>query len=178
MLTETFEEPLAQILEVLPKSRQTLFFSATITQCIEKLKSGKSELTFIDANPNEESLENLSQLYVFVPKSVQVNYLHHLLRDHFSEESCIVFAATIEDCQLYTTMLDILGFSVTGLHSLQTQRQRLASLGKFRAQRAKILIATATWTSWIMLAFEALGFGSFWTSPWRSSFESEGFKSK
>ena len=39
-------------------------------------------------------------------------------------------------------MLDILGFEVTGLHSLQTQRQRLASLGKFRASRAKILIAT------------------------------------
>ena len=143
LLTETFEEPLAQILELLPKSRQTLFFSATITQCIEKLKAGK-ELIFMDANPKQESLENLSQLYVFVPKSVQVNYLHHLLLKHFAEESCIVFAKTIEDCQLYTTMLDILGFSVTGLHSLQTQRQRLASLGKFRAERAKILIATAT----------------------------------
>ena len=95
-----------------------------------------------DANPNEESLENLTQLYVFVPKSVQVNYLHYLLRQHFPEDSCIVFAATIEECQLYTTMLDILGFEVTGLHSLQTQRQRLASLGKFRASRAKILIAT------------------------------------
>lgn len=95
-----------------------------------------------DANPNEESLENLTQLYVFVPKSVQVNYLHYLLREHFPEDSCIVFAATIEDCQLYTTMLDILGFEVTGLHSLQTQRQRLASLGKFRASRAKILVAT------------------------------------
>eukprot|EP00435_Cladocopium_sp_Y103_P013203 s4958_g3.t1 len=141
LLTQTFEEPLGQILELLPKERQTLFFSATITQCIQKLKKGK-DLTFIDANPNEESLENLTQLYVFVPKSVQVNYLHYLLRQHFPEDSCIVFAATIEECQLYTTMLDILGFEVTGLHSLQTQRQRLASLGKFRASRAKILIAT------------------------------------
>ena len=42
-------------------------------------------------------------------------------------------------------MLDILGFEVTGLHSLQTQRQRLATdwwFGTFRASRAKILIAT------------------------------------
>lgn len=206
LLTQTFDDPLGQILEVLPKSRQTLFFSATVTQCIEKLKKGK-ELTLIDANPNEESLETLTQLpprllvdfeicvlfkplfsrnmsipparehcyrlYVFVPKSVQINYLHYLLQKHFPEESCIVFAASLDECQLLTTMLDILGFEaplhfyfsrhlsrshsrrklpepphgfrtrqVTGLHSLQSQRQRLASLGKFRASRAKILVAT------------------------------------
>ena len=46
LLTQTFEEPLGQILELLPKERQTLFFSATITQCIQKLKKGK-DLTFI-----------------------------------------------------------------------------------------------------------------------------------
>ena len=126
---------------MLPESRQTLFFSATITECIEKLRKGK-DLMLVDANPREESLQNLTQLYVFVPKSVQVNYLHYLLKAHFSDESCIIFAQTIEECQLFTTMLDILGFAVTGLHSLQSQRQRLASLGKFRASRADILLAT------------------------------------
>eukprot|EP00931_Biecheleriopsis_adriatica_P048307 TRINITY_DN2790_c0_g1_i1.p1 TRINITY_DN2790_c0_g1~~TRINITY_DN2790_c0_g1_i1.p1 ORF type:complete len:564 (+),score=114.04 TRINITY_DN2790_c0_g1_i1:74-1765(+) len=141
LLTQTFEEPLSQIIEILPKSRQTLFFSATITQCIEKLRKGK-DLMLLDANPNEESLDNLTQEYVFVPKSVQVNYLHYLLRAHFPDDSCIVFAHTIEDCQLFTSMLDILEFEVTGLHSLQSQRQRLASLGKFRAGKAKILVAT------------------------------------
>merc|ERR1719446_717247 len=40
------------------------------------------------------------------------------------------------------TMLEILGFPVTGLHSLQTQRRRQACLNKFRAGRAKILVAT------------------------------------
>lgn len=141
LLTETFEDPLSRILEVLPESRQTLFFSATITECIEKLRKGK-DLMLVDANPKEKTLQNLTQLYVFVPKSVQVNYLHFLLKAHFSDESCIIFAQTIEECQMYTTMLDILGFAVTGLHSLQSQRQRLASLGKFRASRASILLAT------------------------------------
>mmetsp|Transcript_28838 Transcript_28838/g.67930 ORF Transcript_28838/g.67930 Transcript_28838/m.67930 type:complete len:505 (+) Transcript_28838:43-1557(+) len=141
LLTETFEDPLSRILEVLPESRQTLFFSATITECIEKLRKGK-DLMLVDANPKEETLQNLTQLYVFVPKSVQVNYLHFLLKSHFPDESCIIFAQTIEECQMYTTMLDILGFAVTGLHSLQSQRQRLASLGKFRASRASILLAT------------------------------------
>lgn len=141
LLTQTFEEDFSQIIEILPAERQTLLFSATITKCIEKLRSGK-DLLLMDANPNEESLDNLTQQYVFVPSSVQVNYLHYLLREHFSTDSCIVFAPTIEMCQLLTSMMEILDFEVTGLHSLQSQRQRLASLGKFRAGRTKILLAT------------------------------------
>eukprot|EP00933_Yihiella_yeosuensis_P053224 TRINITY_DN5140_c3_g1_i1.p1 TRINITY_DN5140_c3_g1~~TRINITY_DN5140_c3_g1_i1.p1 ORF type:complete len:576 (+),score=115.46 TRINITY_DN5140_c3_g1_i1:73-1728(+) len=141
LLTSTFEEPLLEIMNVLPKERQTLFFSATITRCIEKLKQGK-DLLLLDANPDGESLDNLTQSYVFVPQSVQVCYLHYLLWHHFSEESCIVFAPTIDLCQLFTTMLEILEFEVTGLHSLQSQRQRIASLGKFRAGRSTILVAT------------------------------------
>mmetsp|Transcript_68001 Transcript_68001/g.189915 ORF Transcript_68001/g.189915 Transcript_68001/m.189915 type:complete len:625 (+) Transcript_68001:98-1972(+) len=153
LLTPTFEEPLAEILAVLPKTRQTLLFSATITKSIEKLRSKLSggagtegaegkELLLLDANPNDETLANLTQQYVFVPQTVQVCYLHYLLRDHFADESCIVFAPTIEMCQLLTTMLDILEFPVTGLHSLQSQRERQASLGKFKSGRSTILIAT------------------------------------
>eukprot|EP00928_Gymnodinium_smaydae_P087957 TRINITY_DN72121_c0_g1_i1.p1 TRINITY_DN72121_c0_g1~~TRINITY_DN72121_c0_g1_i1.p1 ORF type:complete len:538 (-),score=140.70 TRINITY_DN72121_c0_g1_i1:111-1724(-) len=146
LLTSTFEEPLAEILAVLPKTRQTLLFSATITRSIEKLQAslsaGGKELMLLDTNPEDESLENLTQEYIFVPKVVQVCYLHFLLKEHFPDESCILFAPTIDLCQLLTTMFELLEFPVTGLHSLQSQRQRQACLGKFKAGRAKILIAT------------------------------------
>eukprot|EP00927_Polykrikos_kofoidii_P057526 TRINITY_DN51666_c0_g1_i1.p1 TRINITY_DN51666_c0_g1~~TRINITY_DN51666_c0_g1_i1.p1 ORF type:complete len:554 (-),score=93.77 TRINITY_DN51666_c0_g1_i1:23-1684(-) len=146
LLTPTFEEPLAEIISAIPKERQTLLFSATITQSIERLKSGMGgngkELMLIDANPADESLENLTQQYVFVPQTVQICYLHYLLNDHFYDESVIVFAPTIDLCQLLTSMLEILEFPVTGLHSLQSQRERQASLGKFRSGRCTILLAT------------------------------------
>lgn len=147
LLTQTFEEPLAEILDVLPKSRQTLLFSATMTKSIQRLRSqmGDDEakkLLLFDANPHEESLENLTQEYIFVPRIVQLCYLHLLLKEHFQEQTCIVFAPTIDRCQLLTTMLEFLGFSVTGLHSLHSQRHRQACLNKFRAGRARILVAT------------------------------------
>merc|ERR1711957_400172 len=41
-----------------------------------------------------------------------------------------------------TTMLELLGLPVTGLHSLQTQGKRQISLGKFRAGKVNILVAT------------------------------------
>jgi len=138
LLTQTFEEPLSEILPILPKARQTLLFSATITHSIEKLKlkfssEKEKELHLVDANPQDASLDTLTQQYIFVPKVAQICYLHYLLKEHFPDESCIVFAATIELCQLITTMFEFMKFSVTGLHSLHSQRQRLASLNKFRA---------------------------------------------
>eukprot|EP00747_Dinoflagellata_sp_TGD_P218810 gnl/TRDRNA2_/TRDRNA2_91015_c0_seq1.p1 gnl/TRDRNA2_/TRDRNA2_91015_c0~~gnl/TRDRNA2_/TRDRNA2_91015_c0_seq1.p1 ORF type:complete len:555 (+),score=122.26 gnl/TRDRNA2_/TRDRNA2_91015_c0_seq1:82-1746(+) len=147
LLTPTFDEPLGTILERLPKTRQTLLFSATITRSIEKLRldfghASAKELLLLDANPKDDTLENLEQQYIFVPKVVQFCYLHYLLKEDFHEQSCIVFTPTIDMCQLLTTMLEILGLSVTGLHSLQSQRQRQACLGKFRAGRCKVLVAT------------------------------------
>lgn len=142
LLTQTFEEPLAEIGALLPKNRQTLLFSATLTSSIDKLKALVPGLVIADSNPADESLEALTQQYVFVPKVVQLCYLHYLLQEHFVDQSCIVFTPRIEKCQLLTTMLEFLGFPVTGLHALQTQRQRQAHLGKFKAGRATILVAT------------------------------------
>jgi len=148
LLTPTFEEPLAEILQCVPKTRQTLLFSATITKSIERLRSklaggeASKELLLLDANPKGETLSNLTQEYIFVPKTVQACYLHYLLKSHFLEESCIIFTSTIDLCQLFTTMLEFLGFSVTGLHSLHSQRHRQACLNKFRGGRARILVAT------------------------------------
>lgn len=151
LLTETFEEPLAEILQSIPKTRQTLLFSATITKSIERLRTKlgggadgdkSKEVLLLNANPKEQSLENLAQQYMFVPKTVQACYLHYLLKSHFPEESCIIFTSTIDICQLFTTMLEFLGFSVTGLHSLHTQRHRQACLNKFKAGFCRILVAT------------------------------------
>mmetsp|Transcript_103242 Transcript_103242/g.287521 ORF Transcript_103242/g.287521 Transcript_103242/m.287521 type:complete len:392 (+) Transcript_103242:2-1177(+) len=142
LLTQTFEPPLAEILPILPKTRQTLLFSATLTASIERLAGKIPDLVVKDANPTDETLANLTQQYVFVPETVQLCYLHYLLKEHFAEQSCIVFTPTIDICQLITTMLQILGFPVSGLHSLQTQREREAHLGKFRGARTSILVAT------------------------------------
>mmetsp|Transcript_30393 Transcript_30393/g.87044 ORF Transcript_30393/g.87044 Transcript_30393/m.87044 type:complete len:548 (-) Transcript_30393:238-1881(-) len=142
LLTQTFEEPLAEIIGAMPKSRQTLLFSATLTKSIEKLTARILGLVVVDANPRDETLDNLTQEYVFVPHTVQICYLHYLLASHFADSSCIVFTPTIELCQLLITMLEVLDFPVTGLHALQLQRKRQASLGKFRAGRCSILVAT------------------------------------
>eukprot|EP00746_Dinoflagellata_sp_MGD_P034386 gnl/MRDRNA2_/MRDRNA2_182164_c0_seq1.p1 gnl/MRDRNA2_/MRDRNA2_182164_c0~~gnl/MRDRNA2_/MRDRNA2_182164_c0_seq1.p1 ORF type:complete len:531 (+),score=110.92 gnl/MRDRNA2_/MRDRNA2_182164_c0_seq1:109-1701(+) len=146
MLQPTFEEPLGQVLSAIPKERQTLLFSATVTKTIEalgdRLKAQGKELLFIDANPGDDQLQRLKQQYIFVPETVRLCYLFYLLQNDFAEESCMIFTPTIDTCQLLATMLDVCKISATCLHSLQNQRRRLAGLSKFRAGRCKVLVAT------------------------------------
>lgn len=144
LLEDSFSAALGTIFDNIPKKRQMLLFSATITSSINALreKFGTDEMPLMDANPTGTSVHQLVQEYIFVPTTVHNTYLNFLLANDFKDESVIVFVPTVETCQVINTTLEGLGYKTCCLHSLQTQRVRLASLGKFRGRRADILIAT------------------------------------
>lgn len=144
LLEDSFSQALADVFQSLPQKKQTLLFSATITSSIDELRSrfGEDDMLLMDSNPTNTSVQQLVQEYIFVPKTVHYCYLNYLLANDWAEESVIVFVPTVEMCQVLNTTLEGLGFRTCCLHSLQTQRVRLASLGKFRGRRADILIAT------------------------------------
>ncbi|KAJ2387068.1 putative RNA helicase [Coemansia sp. RSA 2603] len=59
-----------------------------------------------------------------------------------SDKSVIIFVGQCQAAETLRVMLFSLGFRVTALHSRMAQGERLASLGKFRAQVVRILVAT------------------------------------
>lgn len=70
-------------------------------------------------------------------------YLHTLLSTPRNEKkSAIIFANRTYTTNLLTQTLKLLGHRVTALHSDLPQRERIDSLGRFRARAARILIAT------------------------------------
>lgn len=145
LLEESFQPDMAAIFQHLPQKRQTMLFSATITNAISALQkrfSEKGEMQIVDANPDDHSVETLTQQYMFMPKAVQLCYLHFLLKEHFSESSAMIFVPTVAMCQQLNSLLEVLGFSVCCLHSLQDQKRRIAGLTKFKVGKTKILVAT------------------------------------
>ena len=153
MLETCFQPALESILAHLPKKRQTMLFSATLSESIDELKvkfsttcgadeAQTSDMVVFDANPADDQVPTLTQQYVFAPRQVHFCYLNHLLTVSFPTQSVIVFMPTVELCQVVNTMFEKLEEETVCLHSVQTQRVRLASLGKFRAQKARILFAT------------------------------------
>lgn len=142
-------------LGALPPSseRQTLLFTATMTPELRALqnmnstqKSGKAPFFVcdVDAEVNPDAIPaNLQQMYIQVPVTHREHYLHMFLQtDANINSSTIIFCNRTTTANYLHHLLSLLGHRVTALHSKLPQRQRIANLGRFRAQAARILIAT------------------------------------
>ncbi|KAF3162156.1 putative RNA helicase [Orbilia oligospora] len=162
LLDEGFAEELVECLSVVPDqfgdktkgipARQTLLFTATVTESVRALKEGEGRArekggreVFI-SEIDTDSLAvppTLHQTYIFKPSTVHLAFLHTLLSTPGNiKKSTIIFTNKKATAQLLSHTLKPLGHRVTPLHSDLSQRERTDSLGRFRAGAARILIAT------------------------------------
>ncbi|KAA8906538.1 P-loop containing nucleoside triphosphate hydrolase protein [Sphaerosporella brunnea] len=153
MLSETFAQDLGDCLEVLPKAgkdgRQTLLFTATMTEEVKMLKElegreGRRECFVCEVETDKVAIPpTLDQRYLLLNSFTREAYLHTLLSTPGNEnKSTIVFTNRTETANLLTHILRQLGHRVTALHSQLAQSDRIDSLGRFRAEAARILVAT------------------------------------
>ncbi|KAM8889703.1 putative ATP-dependent RNA helicase DDX49 [Synchiropus picturatus] len=141
-----FSKDLEVIMQVLPTKRQTLLFSATLTDTLQELKSIAMNRPFFWESLSEtRTVEELDQRYILTPEKVKDAYLVHLIQtftDQHHDWSIIIFTNTCKSCQILTMMLQEFNFPTISLHSMMKQKQRFANLAKFKASVFKILIAT------------------------------------
>ncbi|KAJ1836975.1 putative RNA helicase, partial [Coemansia sp. RSA 2708] len=167
LLTETFAPDLAVIMDAIPRTRQTLLFTATMTESILALRdrepeAGRQRPFAHLCDTDISTVASLVQNYIFVPSHVKEAYLVHVLMSGVSQleersnanrlstdeslvgrdKSVIIFVGQCKTAETLRVMLFELGFRVTALHSKMAQRERLNSLGRFRAEAVRILIAT------------------------------------
>lgn len=114
-----------------------------MTESILALRQGDRKPFVYQCDTSVSTVSTLTQSYVFVPSHVRETYIAYLLRcDDFAGKSTIVFCGRCATAELLTVMLKELGVRCTALHSEMTQQERLDSLGKFRAEVIKVLVAT------------------------------------
>uniref|UniRef100_A0A131YML0 RNA helicase n=1 Tax=Rhipicephalus appendiculatus TaxID=34631 RepID=A0A131YML0_RHIAP len=146
LLEGHFNEQLKTIFAALPKKRQTLLFSATITATLEELRNvAMTDPFFYTAPADVVTVEELEQRYVLMPVSVREAYLVHILQrflDSMPKGSVIIFTGTCKGCQVLSIALKSLGFPNAPLHSQMPQRERLASLNMFKSNTTRVLVAT------------------------------------
>uniref|UniRef100_A0A8C5I506 RNA helicase n=1 Tax=Gouania willdenowi TaxID=441366 RepID=A0A8C5I506_GOUWI len=119
-----FTKDLEVILGFLPAKRQTLLFSATLTDTLHSV---------------------LDQRYILTAEKVKDAYLVHLIQkftDEHDDWSIIIFTNMCKTCQILSMMLREFNFPTITLHSMMKQKQRFANLAKFKAGVYKVLIAT------------------------------------
>jgi ATP-dependent RNA helicase RhlE len=142
MLDMGFLPAIRQIVRALPKERQTMLFSATLSQEIEKLTSEfLRQPQIVQIGRRANPAESVEQTIYEVPKSRKVALLLHLLRDR-ALDSVLVFSRTKHGADKIARKLEQSGINVATLHSNRSQNQRLAALRAFKSGAVRVLVAT------------------------------------
>lgn len=141
-----FDDQIKTIFTSLPKTRQNLFFSATITDTLQKLKTVTGRDCFLYEAPAEvATVEQLEQHYVLCPKDVKDAYLVEVIRTYRATNqtgNIMIFTDTCRNCQVLSMTLNEVGFENVALHAMIPQSQRLGALNRFKSNTVKMLIAT------------------------------------
>jgi ATP-dependent RNA helicase DDX49/DBP8 len=140
LLDPSFSSELQVILGALPKAKQTLLFSATMTSEINSLEfDGKKP--FIHTC-GYETVEDCLQQYIFIPSTVRQVYLIYLLLNHLKDKTMFLFCSKPKTCEVLRLVLKEFDIKSTSLHSHMTQNERLSSLAKFKSGIVPVLIST------------------------------------
>ncbi|XWS27597.1 hypothetical protein CRYUN_Cryun26dG0130300 [Craigia yunnanensis] len=140
-----FEEELRVVFQCLPKNRQTLLFSATMTSDLQTLlELSANKAYFYEAYEGFRTVETLKQQYIFTPKTVKDAYLVHILSkmEDSNIRSAMIFVSRCRDCHLLSSLLEELEVEAAALHSLKSQALRLSAVQHFKSGRVSILLAT------------------------------------
>ncbi len=150
MLDMGFEEEMEKIMEGIPESRQTVFFSATFPPKIKNLTARyQKDATIVQIVEETETKPDIEQLYYPVELTDEKTYLFTdklklllwILAER-SPESCILFVNFKVNANEVFTELKRMGISVGVLHGDLEQPERDSVMARFRNQSIRILIAT------------------------------------
>ncbi|XP_076259786.1 dead-box helicase Rs1 [Rhynchophorus ferrugineus] len=145
MLDEYFAEQMKEIIKQCSRTRQTMLFSATMTDEVEDLAAVslvKPVRLFVDSN--RDVAFNLRQEFIRIRAGKEEDrepILAALVCRTF-RESCMVFVQTKKQAHRLHILLGLLGLKVAELHGNLTQPQRLDALDKFKNKTVDILVAT------------------------------------
>ena len=142
MLDMGFIPDIIKINRLLPKIRQTLFFSATLSSEIRDI--GKDLLINpkeITIDPYSSTSDNIDSIFIKTNKKLKMNSLKKLLI-YESIKSAVIFCNKKIDISKLRLFLNKNNFKTVCLHGDMNQSLRIKSLENFKDKHAEILIAS------------------------------------
>ncbi len=142
MLDMGFREDIETIMKRIPKERQTILFSATMSRVILDLaKKYQTKPQMIKLENKEMTVPNVEQFYYEVKSQAKPEVLARLI-DINDLKLSLVFCNTKRRVDELVDNLKTRGYLADGLHGDLQQRQREIVMSRFRKREIEILVAT------------------------------------
>ena len=142
MLDMGFIHDIKRLLPLLPKQKQTLFFSATMPTAIAKLsRSILSKPVRVEVTPASSAVDTVDQHLYFVEKSLKSNLLFTVLQKDQSK-SVLVFSRTKHGADRIARVLNKKGIGCEAIHGNKSQNARQRALTNFKSGKTRVIIAT------------------------------------
>jgi ATP-dependent RNA helicase RhlE len=142
MLDMGFIHDVKRIIATLPKERQTLFFSATMPNDVERLAQGiLKEPVRVEVTPPATTVDRIDQRVYFVDAGNKNALLADLLKDQ-AIERVLVFTRTKHGADRVVKHIERIGVGTQAIHGNKSQNARQRALNDFRDGKTRVLVAT------------------------------------
>ena len=149
MLDMWFLPDIEKLIKLIPKNRQTLFFSATIPNKIQKLSE---KLLY---NPEIISIESkavttdtIKQEVYLIDNAQKRQLLQYIIKKE-KYPSIIVFVKTKDDTETVLEYIKAMDISCDNIHRNRSQNARNRALKKLKTWEIKVLVTTDLLARWV-----------------------------
>ena len=142
MLDMGFPRDINKIMQLLPKRRQNLLFSATFSKEIKKLAKGiLNDPAFVETSPENTTVEAIIQYVYKVDKSKKTSLIIQLIKQG-NWKQVLVFTRTKHGANKLCKKMINADISAAAIHGNKSQGARTKALAGFKEGSIKILVAT------------------------------------
>jgi ATP-dependent RNA helicase RhlE len=142
MLDMGFLPDLQRIINLLPKKRQNLMFSATFSPEIKKLaNSFLDKPVLIEVARSNATADKVTQIVYKVEEEQKRDVVEFLIRQRELKQ-VIVFSNTKIGASRLSRHLEQTGIKASAIHGDKTQQERMAALEAFKQGEIEVLVAT------------------------------------
>jgi len=141
MLDMGFIHDVNHLISFFPKTRHSLFFSATIEGKVNQVMNKFLNNPVIVSVKTSQTTDNVIQKIHKLENKNKVDVLHDLLNKP-GFDRVLVFGRTKWSMEKLSKNLNVRGFKTTAIHGNKSQNQRQRALRQFKDGQVKVLLAT------------------------------------
>jgi ATP-dependent RNA helicase RhlE len=141
MLDMGFQPQIKKILETIPRERQTMLFSATLSRDIAQIAQKHMHTPIsIEVAPQGTTAEKVTQEFFLVGREQKLPLLEAVLQKYTG--STLVFIRTKHGAKKLVTVLKGMGHNAAEIHGNRSLSQRRDALEGFKSGKYRVLVAT------------------------------------